>query len=197
MNIKALITTLAIVGSSSVAMARPVTYATPVKTVGVSGSASFSFGTAPTVRDHRTVNRWEPADRWNAPAPQAPQFGRDYREPQFDRMNRFVTLSSDMQFGASEYRKDIMPGTASRFSTLRIEADAGRTYVMKVVVEFADGTAQQQIDLNKTLVQGDVLTLDLTGNSHTINRIMVYRADNYDTSHLEKTHRGEFSVSAK
>jgi len=197
MNIKALITTLAIVGSSSVAMARPVTYSTPVKTVGVSASASFSIGNGPTIRDHRTTtNRWEPADRWNTPAPQ-PQFGRDYREPQFDRMNRFTTLSSDMQFGTSEYRKDIMPGVATRFSTLRIDADQGRTYVMKVVVEFADGTAQQQIDLNKTLVQGDSLTLDLTGNTHTINRIMVYRADNYDTSHLDQLHRGEFSISAK
>jgi len=184
MNIKALITTLAIAGSSSVAMARPATYTAPVRTVAISASAQVNFGTS-AVRDHRRVS----------PVSQ-PSFGRDFREPQYDRMNRFVTLDNDLQFAASEYRKDIMPGVASRYSMLKIDAERS-TYLMKVVVEFADGTTQQQIDLKKTLRAGESLTLDLTGNSHTINRIMVYRADGNETWAMTPTYRGDFTVSAR
>jgi len=186
MNIKALITTLAIVGSSSVAMARPASHST-VSTVTASAQASVNFGFGPTIRDHRTTP---------APVYQQPQFGRDYRESQYDRMNRFVTLDSDLQFATGEYRKDIMPGVAQRYSTLKIDADRS-TYLMKVVVEFADGTSQQQIDLKKQMRAGESLTLDLAGNSHTINRILVYRADGNETWAMAPTYRGDFTVSAR
>jgi hypothetical protein len=191
MNIKALITTLAIIGSSSVAMARPAT-------VSVSGSAwaswSLGYGAGPTVRDHRTV----PTTRATWQSEQ--RFGRDYNDRYNDNRYtpvRFQTLGSDLTFGAGEYRKDIMPtALAGQFSTLKLEMDQGRTYVMKVVVEFADGTSQQQIDLDRTFRAGESLTIDLTGKSHAISRILVYRADGANVAHMNETHRGEFSVSA-
>lgn len=191
MNIKALITTLVIVGSSSVAMARPAT-AVSSTSASVNASASWSFGYStptvrPTVRDHRTNTRYRPAhfqtwgsDQWN----------------DRNRTPRYDVLGDNLNFGNGEYRKDIMPGGVDQFSTLKIDADQGRTYIMKVVVEFADGTAQQQINLDRTLRAGESLTLDLTGRSHTISRILVYRADSYDTSHLDRAHRGSFTVSA-
>ena len=190
MNIKALITTLAIVGSSSVAMARPATVSANAH---VTASAQWSFGTSgPTIRDHRTTNPWVRP----APMPVQPQyFGHAYNAG-YDRMQRFDLLDDQLNFGAGEYRKDLVPGIAERYSMLKIDADQGRTYIMKVVVEFADGTSQQQINLDKTLRAGESLTIDLAGRSHTINRILVYRADSYDTSHLNEMHRGEFSVSA-
>ncbi len=199
MNFKALITALVIAGSSSVAMARPAT--TVSASAQVTASASWSVGTTSSsqsnrvqVRDHRTSTVQQPV-RPTPPPPvwQANYGGRNYTE---DRFNRYDLLAQDLNFGTGEYRKDIMPSAVDRFSKIRIDADSGSTYIMKVVVEFADGTSQQQINIDKTLRAGQSLDLDLTGGKHTISRILVYRADNYDLRHFNEVHRGDFSVSA-
>ena len=187
MNIKALITTLAVLGSSSVAMARPATVS-----VSANAHASWSWGTSnsrPVIRDHRTT--YTPVRtttaQWN---------DRNYDYNPYYAVPRFQMLESDMQFGDTEYRKDIvLGGTKGRFNTLQIEADSGRTYVMKVVVEFSDATFQQ-IDLNKTLRSGEALTLDLAGSNRSINRILVYRADGGPALSMNQPHYGEFSVLA-
>lgn len=194
MNIKALITTLAIVGSSSVAMARPATTVVSANAQ-FTASASWGFGgnSRARVRDHRTPARWSQVGYDDRADDR--DFGRDYND-NWAGYSRFDLLADNLNFGAGEYRKDIMPSAAERFSKLRIEADRGSTYLMKVVVEFADGTAQQQINLDRTLRAGAALELDLTGSTHTISRILVYRADNYDLRHFNEVHRGEFSVLA-
>ena len=186
-KIKALITAI-VLASSSAAMASPLTISTSVR-----GSVSFSTGyqtrtSSTTVVRNRTPVR-PASNQW---------FGRDYSYDRYDRAPRFDMLQSELNFGSGEYRKDIMPGiNAGSFSTLKLTADRGRTYVMKVVVEFADGTSQQQINLDRTLLEGESLTLDLTGSSHTISRILVYRADGNQLAHFYERHRGEFSVLAK
>jgi hypothetical protein len=195
MNIKALITALVIVGSSSVAMARPA--ATVSANAQITASASWSYGTPSRVqvrdrdrvRDHRSTTKpWSPM--WQTANYDSYDYNRN------DRFNRFDLLAEELNFGAGEYRKDIMPSAVDRFSKLRVSADSGRTYIMKVVVEFADGTQQQQINIDKTLRAGESLDLDLVGSTHTIGRILVYRADNYDLRHFNEVHRGEFSVLA-
>jgi len=187
MNIKALITTLAIVGSSSAAMARPATVS-----VSANAQASLSWGTSrPVIRDHRTPSNVYPVrsatHEWT---------DREYDYNPYFSAPRFKTLDADLQFGDTEYRKDIvLGGTKGRFNTLQIEADSGRTYIMKVVVEFSDATFQQ-IDLNKTLRSGDDVTLDLAGSNRSINRILIYRADGAPALSMNQPHFGEFSVLA-
>ena len=186
MNIKALITTLAILGSSSVAMARPATVS-----VSANAQASWSWGTTgPVVRDHRTSRipvRTATHQQWN---------DREYNYNPYTAMPRFTMLDSDLQFGDTEYRKDIvLAGTKGRFNTLQIEADSGRTYIMKVVVEFSDATFQQ-IDLNRYMRGGEAVTLDLAGSNRSINRILVYRADGAPALRMNQPHYGEFSVLA-
>lgn len=197
MNIKALITTLAIVGSSSIAMASPsVTY---------SASASFDvrFGT-PTVqvRDHRTPVRvpvrtpvrtqytWNPnAYNWDSYDSDA-----DWNRPRYEpRYERGVSLGDEMFFDDHEYRKDIIPAAGMLMDKLQIESEAGQTYFMKVVVEFNDGGNVQQFDLNRTLRGNQRMTLDLSGSNRSVKRILIYRADELN---YNKRHNGEFSVTA-
>lgn len=197
MTIKALIT-LAILGSSSVAMARPVTYS-------ASAEASFNFGTVrPTVRDHRTAPvivrtpvvrtpvRPSFSSQWNA-SYQADSYNwdRDRYQP------RALLLEQGMQFENHEYRKDIMMNTLEgRFNTLKIDNDGGVTPLMKVVVEFADGGAQQQIDINRTLRGSEGLSIDLSGSNRKVFRVLIYRADGAAALNMNLRHNGEFTVSA-
>lgn len=190
MNIKALITTLAILGSSSVAMARPaVTYST-------SAEASFDlrFGTPSKIqvrdriRDHRTPVRsqytWNPnAYRWDT-------YDSNWNRP---RHERGVSLGDEMFFEDHEYRKDLIPSAGLRMDKLRIDSEMGQTYFMKVVVEFNDGGSVQQFDLNRTLRGGQSMILDLSGSNRSVKRILVYRADELN---YHKRHNGEFSVIA-
>jgi hypothetical protein len=202
MKIKALITTLAIIGSSSVAMARPVT-------VSATANASWSFGTRPVattvVRDHRvTPVVVTPAPRpvlragtrWNA------GYDARYDSRYDDRDDRYyqprgLVLEDGIQFEDHEYRKDIVMGaTNERFNTLRIDADGGTTFLMKVVIEFADGGAVQQIDLNRTLRGDQSLSLDLSGSARKLHRILIYRADGGEAMNMNLRHNGGFSVTA-
>jgi len=195
MNIKALITTLAILGSSSVAMARPITYS-------ASAEASWSWGTGastrPTVRDHRDYS----APVVVRPAPARARFEvgdwRDYDNSgaRYYQPRAFV-LEDGIQFADHEYRKDIVMGaTNERFNTLRFDAAGGNTFLMKVVIEFADGGAVQQIDLNRTLRGNQSVSLDLSGSSRKLHRILIYRADGGEALNMNQRHHGEFTVSA-
>jgi hypothetical protein len=99
MNIKALITTLILAGSSSVAMAKPA--------VSIKGSASVTIGSAPTtvvVRDHRAPA----ADCHATPAytqpvytqPVAQPYRPIYQEPFFNPQNTTVGASGSVYVGS-------------------------------------------------------------------------------------------------
>lgn len=179
---KALIITLGILGSSSVAMARPV--------ISYSAEASLTFGTrtsGPVVRDHRwtqtTPTRWN-TGYWNE------RRDRDYYQP------RVEVLGEGLSFGDTQYRKDIVVGShLGNFRALQLNSNGGSTYIMKVVIEFADGGVQR-IDINRTLRGYQGLTLDLDGNRRPLHRILIYRADGGEALHMNRRHYGEFNVTA-
>lgn len=136
MNIKALITTV-ILGSSSVAMARPVV---------VSTHADAQL----TIRDHR------------APQPQ-PQYGfQAWRRPAPRPM--WMTLGSINQITDGNMSFAVRQ-SAGRLSTLKLQTGAGKSLIYRVLVQFASG-ATQTVELNQYLnAANPTITIDLAGAS--------------------------------
>ncbi len=190
MNIKALITAFAILGSSSVAMARPATVSASVH-----ASASWSVGQRTptvTVRDHRRPTVVQ------APLATHVPYGDRYDgrwgayEPRYQPQP--VRLSGPMSFGTTEYRKDVYPTTNDRFSRVAIEGTSGQTFVQLVKVQFTD-LEWKFITVNETIRAGEAIELPLD-TSKAIKRILVYRADGEAAHNLNQAQRGSFLVSA-
>jgi hypothetical protein len=169
MNIKALITTLAIIGSSSAAMARPVT-------ITAKAEASWSFGTRTpiVVRDHREPVR--------APVYQAPVRYEEPREPMMFPSNNALADDASVyrggypiatnkrmgyrdsyQWGHSSWVAITAPTRIDRgrqfipdlpelgyFSTVRLQNVTGTTNVDDVLIRFKDGT-EQVVHVNQKL----------------------------------------------
>ena len=202
MNTKALITTLAILGStSSLAMAHPTAPVAP--SAYASAQVSWSFGSparwypAPppvvTVRDHRAayvpapvvvrpVSRrygwdtsWARHDDWGHPQPRA------------------TLLASGLTYNAGEYRKDIVLEGRGRFNSLVLNEDDGCDFIKEVRIEFIGG-AVQSIPVNQSLTAHQSMTFDLDGSNRAINRIFVYRADG-NHMNIGFQSDGEFSVT--
>ena len=172
MNIKAVIASL-VLGSSSVAMAAPA--------VTFSGSANASYGST-VIRDHRVVDS-QPVYTQTA---ERPWFWRSQAQ-------RPVTLASGMSF-ANQGRAFITVGDeAGRFGSLQISGAGGRTFIKQVYVQFDNGQEQVIRDLNRTLVGGESVTLDLDGNRRGIRRIVVYGADG---NRSFRRNQGAFNVTA-
>jgi hypothetical protein len=193
MNTKALITVLALVGStSSLAMARPATQSTA--TASASARLSWNLGTpvrvvrAPAVTTPRyatTVIR-APRDRdvdWNR--------GSGWRyEPQ----PRGTVLADGLTYNTGEYRKDIVLEGRGRFNEVTLHEDGGRNFIKEVRIEFIGG-AVQSIPVNQTLRPGQTMSFDLDGTNRAINRIFVYRADG-NNMNIGFPSGGEFTVTA-
>jgi hypothetical protein len=142
MNIKALITTLLVLGSTSVALARPAT---------TSGHAG-----APVVRDHR------------AHTPSAPVFEPAHRGSYQSYSRRFVPLwatlgvesrivDGEMAFHVNPYR--------GRFTTLKLQSSSGKSLIYRVKIQFANGRTQV-VELNRYLNAGSpTITIDLAGDA--------------------------------
>jgi hypothetical protein len=168
MNIKALITTFALIGSASVAMARPATFT-------VNAEASWSFGTRTSsndrvvIRDHRgRVNQPAPqpiyddvrdervmfpsnnvltedASVYKGPLPAARTgyYGHSYRP------TSWITVTAPTRIDRGRQFISDLPdfGTVSR---VRLVSNAGQTSIEKVLVRFADG-GEQVVTLNRSL----------------------------------------------
>ena len=195
MNTKALITTLAVLGStSSLAIARPAPeYSASAHVSWNLGAPARAYPTpAPLVRDHRYV----------APAPVvvrpvAQRYGRDI---DWNRGNGWsyerpsaAILADGLRYNTGEYRKDIVLEGRGRFNTLTVNEDGGCTFIKEVRIEFLDGTGQS-IPVNQTLNGNQSLTFDLDGHDRAINRIFVYRADG-NHMNIGFPSDGEFSVT--
>jgi hypothetical protein len=198
MNTKALITVLALVGStSSLAMARPATQ----YSASASARASWSIAApvrvtaAPTVRDHRVT--------YVPPAPVvirhvAPRYDRDsnwtsstgwgYRQP------RATILADGLTYNTGEYRKDIVLEGRGRFNTLVLNEQGGCNFIKEVRIEFLGG-AVQSIPVNRNLTGNQSMTFELDGTDRPINRIFVYRDDGA-LLHVGSPSDGEFTVTA-
>jgi hypothetical protein len=198
MNTKALITTLAVLGStSSLAMAHPAHDPAPVSaSATVSWNASYGRGyateyDAPIVRYHR----------YDAPParvvvhPYPVRVDRDWdRRGGYGWQPRETLLADGLTYNAGEYRKDIVLEGRGRFNAVTLNEDAGRNFIKEVRIEFIGG-AVQSIPVNRTLRPGQTMTFDLDGTNRAINRIFVYRADG-NNMNIGFPSGGEFTVTA-
>lgn len=143
MKVKALITLL-VLGSSSVAMARP--YATPV------------------VRDHRAPtivdDCYQPAPAPSYPAP------RPAPRPSWLTLGTVnQIIDGEMPFAVRSYN--------AKLSTLKLQNLSGKTLVNRVLIQFANGRTQT-VELNQYLMAGSpTLTIDLKGESRNVTKVTV------------------------
>lgn len=163
MSLKALITTL-IIGSSSVALAAP----------------SVSYG--PTVRDHRTpaapnyTSDHRGAIDINASAGIQFRHARPVRPAPRPAPLTWVTLANNMQVSGRTAIK-VAP-TARPFTKLELRAEKGNTSIDKVMIVFANGRSQT-VKLDTKLGKRDsVVSIDLTGNARSIDRIVLVGRSN-------------------
>lgn len=193
MNIKALVTTL-ILGTSSVAMAKPVTV------VSASAHAELSYGStrpaprtlpAPIVRDHRTT---QPVIV-NPPVSQAVDQRRGgwrNERPIYQPVPRPRLIASSLAFN-TDTRK-MLSGDFGRIGTLRIDNNRGRTLITQVVVKFTNGQKQVIRNINRTLSGNEALSITLDGGGRrSVGRIVVY---GQDLNNGFRSDPGEFAVSA-
>jgi hypothetical protein len=206
LNLKSLITTLAIVGATgSVASAKP--------SVSFNASASWSYGTPaqPVVRDHRTVVA---DDDCVTPAPIAPVYqpvvyrqGARLWRP---RPEPVLTIDNVKHTGATA--EDYIGSIASingrygltalteptkvdnsredfyimgqRLKTLQLRNTVGSTFVKQVTIEFMDDSAQV-VQLNRTLSQtSGAITINVKNQDHRqIKRIFVYGQTAYNSAY--------------
>ena len=144
MNIQALITML-VLGSSSVAMARPA--AVP----GTAGTTVTSVSSGTTIiRDHR------------APMP-APAYDASFRSPPpFAPLWTTLGVESRILDGAMAFRVSPSMG---RFTTLKLQRTAGKSLINSVRIQFANGRTQT-VELNQYLdASKPWIVIDLAGDS--------------------------------
>lgn len=177
MNIKALITTLAIVGSSSVAMARPATTTVSANAqITASGSWSFGFGgSAPTVqvRDHRTPVRTTVRTpiRVGTYNPRFASYHNDSYDNDYDRgydSRQWLELGT-RSAGTTTYFT--MP-TNEPVRALHLEAESGRPVISSIFVRYHDGS-QQEIPVNAYLSRGGI-TVPLVVKNSPIHQIIFW-----------------------
>ncbi|HEX8108617.1 MAG TPA: hypothetical protein VF516_12875 [Kofleriaceae bacterium] len=205
MNTKALITTLAVLGStSSLAMAHPTHDSAPVS---VSAYASWNTGgyateyqapyateyQAPIVRDHRYAPPPPPV----RVRPVVQHRGGDWGRRDgwgYDGQPRETILADGLTYSAGEFRKDIDLQGRGRFNAVTLHEDDGCNFIAQVVVEFMGG-AVQSIPVNRTLQPNQSMTFDLNGTNRAINRIFVYR-DYSGQRNTRVPSGGDFTVAA-
>jgi hypothetical protein len=76
-------------------------------------------------------------------------------------------------YGSVRGERQFVPGVNNRFRMVRIEGLRGEPTILKVTVEFDNGTAQM-VDMNTSLPSGTGEVLDLTGNVRSVKRVIVY-----------------------
>jgi len=181
MNMKAILASL-ILGSSSIAMASP---AAPGVTV-----SSVSYGTPNvTVRDHRldsapyqspAYSNWNDDDAYRAPIAQPvarPIYWRTgWHGQPMPAVYRPVTLAAGLRLPANSQTEIKVGGQQGAFTTLKLEATGGRSFIRQVYIMFENGQEQILRNVNRTLTGNDCFTIDLDGGRRQINRVIVYGA---------------------
>lgn len=94
-------------------------------------------------------------------------WARDFR-------GRWVPLARGY---SARTERQFIYGNGERFRRLRVEAVRGEPTIVKVAVEFADGTAQA-VDLDMRLAPGEGEVIDLNGGDRRIKRVIVYTDPN-------------------
>jgi hypothetical protein len=175
MNIKAILASL-ILGSSSIALASP---AAPGVTV-----SSVSYGDT-AIRDHRVPAPAQTYDYDNAygapiaqpaPSPIYWRTGNAYNGRWMPPVERPVTLAAGLRLAANSQTEIKVGAQAGAFTTLKLDATGGRSFVRQVYIQFENGQEQIIRNLNRTLTGNECLTLDLDGGRRQIHRVIVYGA---------------------
>jgi hypothetical protein len=153
MNIKALITTALVIGTSSLALAQPASQG------GVD------------VRDHR----WEEpaAVQYTAPAPApapAPIVASWGHRPMW------MTLSTGDKISRNG-SEHIRLSAFKPIKTLKLQATGGTTSIKDVTIKFANGQSQT-VCLNQTLSGNGSATIDLSGNFRKVVSLSLTGASN-------------------
>jgi hypothetical protein len=165
MNLKAILASL-ILGSSSIAMASPAAPGVTVSSVSY-GNASFDASLA--IRDHR------------APIAQPVAQPIYYRNNAYNGrwmppVYRPVTLAAGLRLPTNSQTEIKVGGQQGAFTTLKLEATGGRSFVRQVYIMFENGQEQILRNVNRTLTGNDCFTIDLDGGRRQINRVIVYGA---------------------
>jgi hypothetical protein len=197
---KALVTAL-LLASSSVAMAKPVTY-TASASVSIDLDARWGRPTVarPPVRDHRTP---APAPvPYRRPATHVPPVIVDLQL--WNPTNTTLGGDSSTYVGAKPFMQTrISTGAwrpsswvqmteptridrgrefftfgsqAGSFSQLQILETHGQSHIQQVVIEFVGDPRAQKVVFNADLTRGNSLFIDLDGDFRQINRVIVYGA---------------------
>lgn len=152
MNIKALITML-VLGSSSVAMARPVA---------VSGHAGASV----VVRDHRDYRAPAPM-----PAPRPTHEGT--YNPSGPFVPLWVMLGSENRIVDGQMQFNVRRSMGN-FSAVKLQSTSGKSLINRVEIQFANGRTQI-VQLGKYLnAANPTIVIDLDGESaRSIRKVTV------------------------
>jgi len=141
MNIKALIT-LVVLGSSSVAMARPV-------------APSYQGGII--VRDHRDHRAPAPL-----PTPAPAPLPAPVPAPAPSFVPLWVTLGAESRIVDGEMAFRVKP-TMGRFTSLQLQSSSGKSLIYRVLIQFSNGKTQA-VELNQYLnASNRKIMIDLDG----------------------------------
>jgi hypothetical protein len=168
MKIKSIIAALVLAGSSTAAMAAPVTISGSAQ-AGVTINAGFNYG-RPVVRDHRVITTTAPAaEPCDEPAVQPVAY-----DPGYGRWHRETLLGGQLQF-ANDGRKFITVGAdKGRFQDIKVSAAGGQIFLKEIYVQFDNGQEQVLRNIDRTLSGNQTFSLDLDGNYRAIRRVVVY-----------------------
>jgi len=185
MKIKALITTLAILGTSSVAMARPVT-------ASVSAHASWSFGARPTVVRDRRAPRAVVIDPVRVQRPiytdnnrltdgasvyqgtyPAMNLQSSLQGEYLPARNAWVAITEPTRIDNGRQFISDLPNLG-RFNALRLQNVTGASSIQQVYIQFQNGQ-EQIVKLDKCLDRfRSTIDINLTGESRQLKRVIVY-----------------------
>jgi len=133
--------------------------------VAAPASAMASPGRSRAARTYARIDRRDPIDRaWQLRA--RDDFGPRHYRP------TWVPLSASLQLGRPG-RGAIEVHDPNTFTQLRLQTASGVARIDRVIVQFADGTAQVA-DVDRVLDdRNDLLEIALDGNNRRIARILV------------------------
>lgn len=172
MNLKALITTF-VLGSSSVAMAHPVSAPVSAPVPAPVPAPVYQPTTQPIYRGPmppQYAPGYEPTvyqPRVYEPTVHQPRVYEPYRH-----RAAWTTLGGVNQIadGAMAFR---VGRFGEQFSTLRLQSDAGKSLIQRVMIRFADGRTQV-VEVNQYLnASNPAITIDLDGRARQIAKVTV------------------------
>ncbi|HWO18096.1 MAG TPA: hypothetical protein VNO30_04950 [Kofleriaceae bacterium] len=174
MKLKALITTL-VLGSSSVALAHPVstTVVRDQRAPIVQAQANFTLGH--THRQPTPVYQptQQPAPIYQPIRQPAPIYQPTRLPAPYYAHTSWITLGGVNQIVDGEMAFRVNRFGGERFSQLKLQSDAGKSLIYRVMIEFANGRTQT-IEVNQYLTaKNPAITLDLNGRARAIAKVTV------------------------